>query len=98
MSVSALRGGLKAYWATITALLGRLYKVEMRRSVRTLGLLGRIVRRQPFPGLGLALRVVGGAAPEKPEIPKNDPARLIYFRNRRHPRTCHAGRFSYCSR
>lgn len=43
-----------------------LYKDEVRKVARGLGL--KISERQPFPGPGLAIRIIGEATPERTEI------------------------------
>ena len=51
--------------------LRNLFKDEVRRVGIELGIPGPLVWRQPFPGPGLAIRIMGEITPEKLEILKN---------------------------
>jgi GMP synthase (glutamine-hydrolysing) len=62
-------GGLpKKMGMLICEPLRELYKDEVRKVGQALGLPGSICGRQPFPGPGLAVRIMGEATPEKAEI------------------------------
>ncbi|WP_273382844.1 glutamine-hydrolyzing GMP synthase, partial [Enorma phocaeensis] len=51
--------------------LDHFFKDEVRELGVALGLPDRMVYRQPFPGPGLAIRIIGEVTPEKLEILKN---------------------------
>ena len=51
--------------------LDHFFKDEVRALGTALGLPDHIVHRQPFPGPGLAIRIIGEVTPEKLEILKN---------------------------
>lgn len=51
--------------------LDHFFKDEVRTLGTALGLPDHIVHRQPFPGPGLAIRIIGSVTPEKLEILKN---------------------------
>ncbi len=51
--------------------LDHFFKDEVRAMGTALGLPDHIVWRQPFPGPGLAIRIIGDVTPEKREILKN---------------------------
>ena len=48
-----------------------LFKDEVRRVGRSLGIAAQLIGRHPFPGPGLAIRILGGITPEKVEILQN---------------------------
>ena len=47
-----------------------LYKDEVRKVAKMLGLPKELVNRQPFPGPGLAVRIIGELTPEKVSVAK----------------------------
>ncbi len=51
--------------------LDHFFKDEVRELGLALGLPEHIVYRQPFPGPGLAIRIIGAVSPEKLEVLKN---------------------------
>ncbi|MFH0993355.1 MAG: GMP synthase (glutamine-hydrolyzing), partial [bacterium] len=56
--------------------LDRLFKDEVRRLGKELGIHPDIVSRQPFPGPGLAIRIIGEITPEKLAIVRQSDAIL----------------------
>ena len=71
-------GGLPDYvdFKEIIEPLRMLFKDEVRQVGRELGLPEYLVSRQPFPGPGLAIRVIGDLTPEKVEIVRESDAVL----------------------
>ena len=57
--------------------LRQLFKDEVRAVGEELGLPGDIVWRQPFPGPGLAVRIIGDITPERVEILQNADAIVV---------------------
>ncbi len=57
--------------------LRNLFKDEVRAVGEELGLPGDIVWRQPFPGPGLAVRIIGDITPERVEILQNADAIVV---------------------
>ena len=63
-------GGLPDYveFREIIEPLRLLFKDEVRALGLALGLSEKLVRRQPFPGPGLAVRIIGDITPEKVQV------------------------------
>ncbi|SEB45596.1 glutamine-hydrolyzing GMP synthase [Terriglobus roseus] len=55
-----------------------LFKDEVRRVGRDLGMPDDVLDRQPFPGPGLAVRIVGEITPERVEILQNADDIVVY--------------------
>ena len=59
---------VERYGFTIVEPLKNLYKYQVREVARALGTPPELATRQPFPGPGLSIRVVGEITPEKLEM------------------------------
>jgi len=57
--------------------LRNLFKDEVRQVARELGLPSEIINRQPFPGPGLAIRIIGEITPERLDILREADAIII---------------------
>jgi GMP synthase (glutamine-hydrolysing) len=65
-------GGLPK-WLTLKVIepLRYLYKDEVRKAAKLLGVPDELLKRHPFPGPGLAVRIIGEVTPEKIRICKH---------------------------
>jgi GMP synthase (glutamine-hydrolysing) len=65
-------GGLPK-WLNLKVIepLRYLYKDEVRKAARLLGVPDELLKRHPFPGPGLAVRIIGDITPEKTRICKH---------------------------
>jgi GMP synthase (glutamine-hydrolysing) len=71
-------GGLPAYMKlSVVEPLRSLFKDEVRRVGRALGIDGSLIGRHPFPGPGLAIRILGDITPEKVDLLQNVDAIFI---------------------
>ena len=75
--------------------LRHLFKDEVRAVGEELGLPEEIVWRQPFPGPGLAVRIIGTITPERVEILQR-PTRSSSRRSGGPASTARSGRASRC--
>ncbi|MES2513235.1 MAG: glutamine-hydrolyzing GMP synthase [Bacteroidota bacterium] len=71
-------GGLPAYMKlSVVEPLRSLFKDEVRRVGRALGIDAALIGRHPFPGPGLAIRILGDITPEKVDLLQNVDAIFI---------------------
>jgi GMP synthase (glutamine-hydrolysing) len=71
-------GGLPAYMKlSVVEPLRSLFKDEVRRVGRALGIDASLIGRHPFPGPGLAIRILGDITPEKVDLLQNVDAIFI---------------------
>ncbi len=71
-------GGLPAHMKLkLIEPLRELFKDEVRQIAKELGLPEQIIYRQPFPGPGLAIRIIGEITPERLELLREVDRRVI---------------------